>query len=94
MAYTVVSNEVTPVLIICRKFIAEQLSSLSSTEERFGRPQILWYVNVVAQLVEALRYKPKGRGFDSGRNITLDLTKLLTEMSTRNISWGVKAAVA
>jgi hypothetical protein len=24
------------------------------------------YMYVVAQLVEALRYKPKGRGFDSG----------------------------
>jgi len=55
----------------------------------------------VAQLVVALRYKPKVRGFDSpmvsleffidiisGRNIALDLTQSLTEMSTRIVSWG------
>ena len=61
---------------------------------------------LVAQLVEALRYKPKERGFDS-RVVSLEffidiiipaalwpwgLTQPLTEMSTRNISWGVKAA--
>ena len=58
----------------------------------------------VAQLVEALRYKPEGRGFDSrwchwnfsfhnpsGRTMVLGSTQPLTEMSTRNISWGVKA---
>ena len=57
------------------------------------------------QLVEALRYKPEGRGFDSrwyhwnfschvpsGCIMALGLTQPLTEMSTRNISWGVKAA--
>jgi len=48
----------------------------------------------MAQLVEALRYKPEGRGFHSGRNMTLGLTHSLTEMSTRNISLGVKAALA
>jgi membrane-bound lytic murein transglycosylase MltF len=48
----------------------------------------------LAQLVEALRYKPEGRGFDSSRNMTLGLTQPLTEMSTRNVSWRVKAAVA
>jgi hypothetical protein len=61
----------------------------------------------VAQLVEALRYKPEGRGFDSGwcqwifhwpnpsgRTMALGSTQPLTEMSTRNISWGVKAAGA
>jgi hypothetical protein len=56
----------------------------------------------VAQLVEALRYKPAGRGFDSrwcywiffhwhnpsGRTMALGSTQPLTEMSTRNISWG------
>jgi hypothetical protein len=26
----------------------------------------IWNKNVVAQLVEALRYKPEGRGFDYG----------------------------
>jgi len=30
----------------------------------------------------------------SGRTIVLGWTQLLTEMSIRNISWGVKAAVA
>jgi hypothetical protein len=54
----------------------------------------------VAQLVEALRYKPEGRGFDtrwdrwkfsvnpSGRAMALESTQPLTEMSTRNLSWG------
>jgi hypothetical protein len=54
----------------------------------------------VAQLVEALRYKPEGSGFDyrcvienfnshnrSGRTFALELAQLLTEMRTRNISW-------
>ena len=61
---------------------------------------------LVAQLVEALRYKPEGRGFDSrrchcfywhnpsGSTMVLRLTQPLTEMSTRNISWNVKAAGA
>ena len=44
------------------------------------------------QLVEALRYKPEGRGFysrlnRSGRTIALGSTQPLTEMSTRNITW-------
>ena len=61
--------------------------------------------HAVAQLVEALRYKPEGCGFDSrwyhwnfpltsGRTMALGLTQPLTEMSTRNIYWGVKAAGA
>ena len=53
--------------------------------------------HAVALLVEALRYKPGFRGFDSrwshlrnssGRTMALGLTQPLTEMSTRNISWG------
>jgi hypothetical protein len=50
----------------------------------------------VAQLVEALRYKPAGRGFDFhwhnpvGRTMALGSTQPLTEMSTRNISCGGK----
>ena len=61
----------------------------------------------MAQLVEALRYKPEGRGFDSrlghwnssvtypsGRTMDLGSTQGLTGMSTRNLSWGVKAAGA
>ena len=53
----------------------------------------------MAQLVEALRYKPEGRGFDSrwghcgfiinfypsGRTVALGSTQTLTEM---DISWG------
>ena len=51
----------------------------------------------MAQLVEALRYKPEGRGFDSFEfffDIILGSTQPLKEMRTRNISWGVKAAGA
>ena len=57
--------------------------------------------HAVAELVEAPRYKSEGRGFDSrwshgnfllhhtsGRTMALELTQLVTEMSTRNISWG------
>jgi hypothetical protein len=49
----------------------------------------------VAQLVEALRYKPEGRGFDFrwGHwdffvDLSLGPTQPLTEMSARVISWG------
>jgi hypothetical protein len=56
----------------------------------------------VAQLVEALCYKPEGRGFDSrwchwnysGRTMALEVTQPLTEMSIRNVSWGIRAAGA
>jgi hypothetical protein len=61
----------------------------------------------VAQLVEALHYKPEGRGFysrwyhrnfslanPSGRTVALGSTQPLTETNTSNISWGVKAAGA
>ena len=54
---------------------------------------------------KALPYKPAGRGFDSrwcnwnfsvtnlsGRTMDLGSTQPLTEMSTRCISWWVKAA--
>jgi len=52
------------------------------------------------QLVEAQRYKPEGRRFDSrcslwnfwhnpsGRTMALGLIQFLTETSTWNISWG------
>jgi len=43
----------------------------------------------VVPLVEALRYKPEGRGFDS-----LGSTQPLTKMRTRDILWGIKAAGA
>jgi hypothetical protein len=55
--------------------------------------------HAVAQLVEALCYKPEGRGLDgvigifhrhnpSGRTMARGLTQPLIEMSTRNTSWG------
>jgi len=64
--------------------------------------------HAVAQLVEALRYKPEGRelrfpmvSLEFFIDIILPaalwlwrLTQPLTEMSTRNISWEVKAAGA
>ena len=62
---------------------------------------------MVAQLVEALRYKRKVAGSfnsgltgifhwhnPSGRTMALGLPQPLTEMSTRNITWGVEAAGA
>jgi hypothetical protein len=53
--------------------------------------------HVAAKVIETLLYEPRGRGFDSrwrhwNRIIALESTKPLTEMSTRNISWGVMAA--
>jgi hypothetical protein len=59
--------------------------------------------HTVVQLVEALCHKPEGREFNSrwchwishnpsGCTVTLELTQPLTEMSTRHISWGLKAA--
>jgi hypothetical protein len=56
----------------------------------------------VAGLVEALSYKREGRGFDSqwrywnfsfsGLTLALGSTQPLIEISTRNISCGLKAA--
>ena len=57
----------------------------------------------MAQLVEALRYKPEGRGFDSRWcHWNFSLTQSFGSQfgpvvdsasnSTRNISWGVKVA--
>ena len=43
----------------------------------------------MAQLVEALRYKPECHWHNpSGRNMALGSTQRLTEISIRNISWG------
>jgi hypothetical protein len=53
--------------------------------------------HAVAQLVEVLRYKREGHGFDSRWclwNMALGSTQHVTEMSTSNISWGVKVAGA
>jgi len=62
---------------------------------------------MVAQLVEALRYKLEGHGFGSwwcqwdfsltltsGHTMPLGSTQLLTEIITRNVSWWVKMASA
>jgi hypothetical protein len=55
----------------------------------------------LAQLIEALRYKPEGHGFIGifidnlpGCNMALGSNQCLKETSTRNISWGVKATGA
>ena len=77
------------------------MSSIKKNLVLFSVMTIEKWGYAVAQLVEALRYKPEGRGFDSrwchnpsGRTMALGLTQPLIEMSTRNISWGVKAAGA
>ena len=59
----------------------------------------------MVQLIEALRYNPEGREFDSrwyhwkclshhrsGRAMAMGLTEPLKDISTRNISLGLKAA--
>jgi hypothetical protein len=47
----------------------------------------------VARLVEALRYKLEGRGFDFPWTIGIFLlTQPLTEINTRDNFWGIKAA--
>ena len=60
-------------------------------------------VHALVQLVEVLRYKPEGRGFDSvryhghnpsGRTMTLRSIQPLTGKSTSNISWREKVAGA
>jgi len=53
----------------------------------------------VAEFVQALHDKQEGRGFHSRRNpsdrtMALGSTQSPTEMSTRNISWVVKAVGA
>ena len=53
----------------------------------------------MAQMVEALRCKPEGRGFYSrwghcGRTLALGSTVALTEGSARSFSWGVKTTSA
>jgi hypothetical protein len=68
---------------------------------------VLFARDAVAQLVEALRYKPKVVRLipsgvigifhlhnPSGCTLALGLTQPLTEMSTRGISWGIKLAGA
>ena len=58
------------------------------------------YIHMVAQFVKTLSYKPGGRGFDSqrhnpsGRDMALESTRPLREMTARNIPWGIKEAGA
>jgi hypothetical protein len=82
------------------------LVQLISALVRIYRYVFMYIKHAVAQLVEALRFKPEGRDFRSRWchwNISLrsfrphsgpGVTQLLTGMSTRNISWGVKSAGA
>jgi len=82
------------------EFTADYLSALhpsfSSRITYVYLEQFLEYA--VAHLVKALRYKSEGRGLDSrwpsGLTMALRSTQPLTEMSTRNNSWGIKAAGA
>jgi hypothetical protein len=77
-------------------------SLLQHIEEVRVKFYVLFYTGApVAQLVEALRYKPAGRGLDFfhwhnpvGRTMALGSTQPLTEMSTRNISWWVNVVGA
>ena len=77
------------------------MSQLLSVSPK-GIPSTVTNMNMehaVVLLVEEIRYKPEGRGLDSrlghnpsDRTVALTSTKPLTKMSTRNISWEVKAA--
>jgi len=62
---------------------------------------------VFVLFLDALRYKPEDRGSDSqwdhsdfhwlnpsGRTLALESTQPLTQMNTRIVSWGIKAAGA
>jgi hypothetical protein len=76
--------------------------STHSSPPHFSNYSLSIGMHTVAQLVEALRYESEGRWFDSrwchpnpsARPMTLGSTQPLAEMSTRNISWGVKEAGA
>jgi len=46
----------------------------------------------VVLFVEAMHHKPEGRGFDSGGG--LGSTQSLTDLSTKSISWRIKAVGA
>jgi len=84
-----------------------QFFSLSGSELRsYSCHELSSYLfrveHAVVHLVYALRYKPEGRGFDwnfylhnpSSPIMALGSTQPLTEISTRAISCGVKAAGA
>jgi hypothetical protein len=64
---------------------------------RMGDRRGVYRGHAVGQLVEALRHKPKVRGFDSGWyhwHYGPGVDSASNRMSTRNISWEVKAAGA
>jgi hypothetical protein len=78
---------------------------LSKVQSAFTRCEQRILGHAVMHLFEALRYKLEGLGFvsdgvtgifhlynSSGRIMALGLTQFLTEMSTRTILQGVKAA--
>ena len=84
---------------ICRHVLTNRVQSNTSNE--IFRSTSRKMGHAVAQLVQALRYKRGGRGFDSrwchwdfywhnpsGRIVALGSTQPLTEMSTRNTTWG------
>jgi hypothetical protein len=74
------------------------ISPFNTNTDNFTRPyntnlHPLTLGHAVAQLAEALRFKPEGREFDSRWchrhcSLTLAALSLLTAMSTRTISWG------
>jgi hypothetical protein len=74
------------------KFRTRQLFALGHTDVLNSEFQIfrkdMRYCST--ELVEALRYKPEGRGFDSrwcnpsGRTLALRLTQTIKKMSSRN----------
>jgi hypothetical protein len=81
------------VLVITANVGSESITPLFL---EIGRYQ-MYSGHAVAQVVEALSYKPGGRGLDSrwchrhnlsGRTMALDFTQPLTKTSPRNISWG------
>ena len=80
------------------RLVIEHFSAMFHSNAKPYLPRILYGLidilgNAVTHLVEALRFKPEVRGFDF-LTVVLGSTRPLTEMSTRNISWGVRAAGA
>ena len=65
------------------------LSEISCNKFQF----ILLRRHAVGRLVEALRYRPEGRGFDSGRTIFLGSTQFVKKLIAGNLV-GIKAADA
>ena len=96
--------------VYCGFFISRMTFCISCNRLHWIVASVVFYLftlliarYVVAQLVEALFCKVAGSIPDcvigifnnhSGRTVALGLTQTLTEMSTRNISWRVKAADA